>query len=85
MSIDHDGPVPVYQQIAAILRGRIDCGEWRPDTRIPSEKDIGQTYDVGRDTARAVVKLLREDGYVYTVPQRGTFVAAPETREGPQR
>lgn len=75
MSIDFDGPVPVYRQIAAILRERIDNGELRPNTRVPSEKDIGQTYGVGRDTARAVVALLRDEGYVFTVPQRGTFVA----------
>lgn len=75
MSVRFDGPTPVYRQIAAILRERIEAGELPSHARIPSEKDIQQTYGVGRDTARAVVKLLREEGWVYTVATRGTFVA----------
>ncbi|MGH3341955.1 MAG: GntR family transcriptional regulator [Carbonactinosporaceae bacterium] len=73
--IEFDGPVPVYRQIAAILRTQIEAGELPPNARVPSEKDLMDTYGVGRDTARAVVALLRDEGYVYTVATRGTFVA----------
>jgi GntR family transcriptional regulator len=71
-----DGPVPIYRQIAGILRRRIETGELETDDRLPSESDLVGTYGVSRVTARRAVDLLRSEGLVYTVPQRGTFVTA---------
>lgn len=73
--IDPEGPVPVYQQIGKIIVSRIESGELRPHKAIPSESTLQQTYGVSRDTARRAVAWLRAEGWVYTVPQRGTFVA----------
>ncbi|GAA0399730.1 hypothetical protein GCM10010357_20900 [Streptomyces luteireticuli] len=33
-----------------------------------------QTYGVARNTARNAVRFLLDEGYVYTVPQCGTYV-----------
>jgi DNA-binding GntR family transcriptional regulator len=74
VTIDHRGPMPLYQQLAAILREQIRSGELQPDRPIPSEPRLQQMYEVGRDTARSAVKLLREEGWVVTVHPRGTFV-----------
>src|SRR5689334_1899925 len=66
---------PPYRQIAAWLRGRIQAGEFRPgEDPLPSEKDLVEAFEVSRDTARRAVALLREEGLVVTVPQRGTYV-----------
>lgn len=73
--IDPDGPVPVYQQIGKVIAARIEAGELPPHRPIPSESTLQQEYGVSRDTARRVVSWLRDQGLVYTVPQRGTFVA----------
>ncbi|NVI88248.1 GntR family transcriptional regulator [Actinomadura sp. BRA 177] len=77
MSIDHEGDRPVYLQIADIIAGRIASGDLQPRRRIPSESDLVQEHGVARDTARRAVAHLREQGLVYTVPQRGTFVSPP--------
>jgi DNA-binding GntR family transcriptional regulator len=66
---------PPYRQIAAWLRGRIEAGEFRPgEDPLPSEKDLQETFEVSRDTARRAVSVLRDEGLVVTVPQRGTYV-----------
>ena len=62
MEYDPLGPVPRYQQIAGILRGRIEAGELEPDRPIPSETAIQQEFGVARATARHAVELLREWG-----------------------
>jgi DNA-binding GntR family transcriptional regulator len=72
--IIYDGPVPVYQQVAARLRAQIESGQLKRDQALPSESDICQRYGVGRSTARRAVAQLRDEGIVYTVPQRGSFV-----------
>ena len=73
--IDPLAPVPPYRQIAAILKRRILSGQYPPNSRIPTESELVDAYEVARTTARRAVGVLRDEGLVYTVPQRGTYVA----------
>ena len=74
--INPRGAEPPYRQIAAWLRARIEAGEFRPgEDPLPSEKELVQLFGVARDTARRAVQVLRDEGLVVTVPQRGTYVA----------
>lgn len=77
--IDPLGPLPPYRQIAAILRRRIESGQYPPDTRIPTESELVDAFEVARTTARRAIAVLREEGLIYTVPQRGSYV----TRKSP--
>ncbi len=72
--IDPTGPVPPYRQIAEIIRKRIKSGEYPKNSRIPTESEMVETWEVARTTARRAIAVLREEGLVYTVPQRGTYV-----------
>ena len=73
--INPRGAEPPYRQIAAWLRARIEAGEFRSgEDPLPSEKDLIQLFGVARDTARRAVQVLRDEGLVVTVPQRGTYV-----------
>ena len=78
--IDPLGPVPTYRQIAAIIKRGILSGHFPPDTRIPTESELVETYEVARSTARRAVAALREEGLVYTVPARGTYVGKLDGR-----
>ena len=73
--IDPLAPVPPYRQIAEILKRRILSGQYPPNSRLPTESELVEAYEVARTTARRAVGALREAGLVYTVPQRGTYVA----------
>ena len=77
--IDPLGPLPPYRQIAAILRRRIESGQYPPDTRILTESELVDAFEVARTTARRAIAVLREEGLIYTVPQRGSYV----TRKSP--
>lgn len=76
VTIDHEAPQPVYQQIAAILRARIESGELVPDRPVPSESTLMQTYGVARETARKAVRVLVAEGLVYVVQGRGAYVTS---------
>ena len=79
--INPRAPEPPHRQIAAWLRARIEAGEYRPGVDpIESESWLVGAFGVARDTARRAIAVLRDEGLVYTVPQRGTYVVPP----GPQ-
>jgi len=72
--IDHEGPVPVYQQLASILRDQIMSGTLRPGRPIPSERTLVQNYGVAVGTIKKAIQVLRDEGLVYTVIGRGVYV-----------
>jgi DNA-binding GntR family transcriptional regulator len=75
--LDRDGPIPIYVQIAHIIRERITSGDLTSGEPMPSETQIESEYGVARTTARRVARELREEGLVYTVQGEGTFVGDP--------
>lgn len=80
--IDHEAPLTPYRQLAEILRSRIARGDWAPGRRIASETDLVQQYGLARTTVRRAIALLRDEGAVIVVPQRGTYVAQPGQDDG---
>jgi DNA-binding GntR family transcriptional regulator len=72
VTLDPDKPTPLYQQLAAILRGRIERGELTG--RVPSIKTLAQTYGVAMGTAERALTLLRDEGVIVMVIGRGAFV-----------
>ena len=80
MTIDHDGDVPVYRQLADILRGQIERGEIPPRRALPSINRLAQEYGVARGSVEKAVQVLRDDGLVRTVIGRGVYVVLRDDR-----
>jgi DNA-binding GntR family transcriptional regulator len=74
VEIDYGSDVFPYQQIAGWLRAGIEAGQWQPGRAIPSLQELVRETGAAVETIRRAVKVLRDEGLVYTVPGRGTFV-----------
>lgn len=72
---------PLYQQLYADLRSKIQSGEWQPGDLIPAESELTREYQLSRITVRAALDQLVQDGLIDRFAGRGSFVKQlePET------
>jgi GntR family transcriptional regulator len=73
VTIDQDSGMPVYAQLAAILRAMIESGEIPPDRPLPSVKSLVQRYGIAQGTAEKAVRVLRDEGIVRTIRGKGIY------------
>lgn len=72
MQVDHDSSVPLYLQLAGILRRQIEAGELV--SRVPSVRTLAQEYGVSHITADKALAVLREEGLIESVRGKGAYV-----------
>jgi GntR family transcriptional regulator len=77
MRTDHDSTVPLYIQLKEHLRAQIEAGVYPSGARLPSERELAQTFQVSRMTARQALQLLAKDGFVTSRVGKGTYVRQP--------
>jgi GntR family transcriptional regulator len=66
VSVDPRSDRPIYRQVADILRDQITNGTLAPGAMLPSEKQLADTYGIGRDAVRQAITSLRTEGLVVT-------------------
>ncbi|MBE6934982.1 MAG: GntR family transcriptional regulator [Ruminococcaceae bacterium] len=73
--LDPQSPKPLHTQLEEIIRGKIINGDWSENSRIPSENELSREYGLSRMTVRSVILRLAQEGLLYRVPGKGTFVS----------
>lgn len=81
--IEHDAPETPYRQLAGILKARIKRGDWKVNRPIASEARLVDEFGLSRPTVRRAIALLVEEGVIFVVPQRGTYVAEQQPEQQP--
>jgi GntR family transcriptional regulator len=76
MTTDSALALPLYHQVAGILRQRIEEGVYPPDGRLQSEDEFAAEFDVSRATVRQAIGELVMEGLVVRRQGRGTFVTS---------
>jgi GntR family transcriptional regulator len=64
----------MYRKIADDLRRKIEAGDLKRGSQLPTEIDLREQYDASRNTVRDAIKWLTTRGLVETRPGQGTFV-----------
>ena len=63
------------QELQNIIMRSINEGIWEPGERIPSERQLAQSYNVSRTVVRKAIASLIEKGVLIAVPGSGTYVS----------
>ncbi len=67
--------VPLYLQVASVMRQRINSGHWAEGERISTLEELEEEFDVARVTIRQAIELLRGEDLLQAQQGRGTFVS----------
>ncbi|WP_207952097.1 GntR family transcriptional regulator [Paenibacillus turpanensis] len=67
--------IPKYIQLKETLLGLIESGAIRPGDQMPSENEIADRFDMSRQTVRQTLGLLEQEGRLYRLQGKGTFVS----------
>lgn len=64
-----------YEQVVEQIRDRIRDCTLLPGQRLPTERDLGESFGVSRSVVREALKVLSATGWVETRQGSGTFVS----------
>ena len=74
--IDNKSGRPIYEQIVSQLREQIFSGALREDEALPSIRDLARDLRISVITTKRAYEDLAALGLIYTLPGKGSFVAA---------
>lgn len=74
--LNRSDAVPLYVQLANVIKRNILDGDLSPGEPIPSELQFMKTYDVSRITVRNALLRLEYNGEIFKVHGRGSFVSS---------
>jgi GntR family transcriptional regulator len=83
--IDRGSVVPPWRQLADLLRGRIESGQYKPGARIPSAASLAQEFDLAPVTVRKAIVQLQDEGLLVSQVGWGTYVTAKPSGSGAER
>lgn len=71
---DNAKKLPKYLEIEEDIKYRILLGEWKPGEKTLSENEFCKVYDASRITIRRALSDLENEGYLYKISGKGTFI-----------
>ena len=74
--IDNKSGAPIYEQIFTQIKGHILSGELKTDEALPSIRGLAKDLRISVITTKRAYEELERAGFIYTVPGKGSFVAA---------
>ena len=68
-------------KIYQIIRQEILTGVWKPGEKLPTETEYAEKFSIARNTLRAGLKKLEDEGYIDRIKSKGTFVKLPKVSQ----
>jgi LacI family transcriptional regulator len=64
----------MQSQVEHFIIGKIQSGEWKPSSKIPSERELSERLELSRTTVRNAMQNLTDKGFFDRRIGQGTFV-----------
>ena len=77
--IDNRSGVPIYDQIFTQIKSQILSGALSENEALPSIRSLAKDLRISVITTKRAYDELEGAGFIFTVPGKGSFVAAKDT------
>lgn len=77
--INNKNGVPIYDQIYSQIKTEIINGGLKEDSPLPSIRNLAKDLRISVITTKRAYEELEKEGFIYTVPGKGSFVAGKNT------
>ncbi|MDD2496123.1 MAG: GntR family transcriptional regulator [Tissierellia bacterium] len=74
--ISNSSKQPIYEQITYQIKEEIIKGLLTENTVLPSIRNLAKELGVSVITTKRAYEELEREGYIHTIPGKGTFVAS---------
>lgn len=85
ISLNYRDSRPIYEQIRDGLRKLIVTGALSADEKLPSVRALAAQLAINPNTIQRAYNELEGEGYIYSVPGKGSFAAANATADSARR
>ena len=75
ININHESEIPKYQQVVNAINNAISKGVLKQGNVLPSVNNICKVNSLSRDTVFKSYSILKEQGVIESVPNKGYYVA----------
>ena len=75
LTLNYRDSRPIYEQVKDGLRRLIVTGALGPDEKLPSVRSMATELAINPNTIHRAYGELESEGYIYSVPGKGSFAA----------
>lgn len=75
LHLDYRDPRPIYEQVKDSLRRLMISGAIQEGEKLPSVRSMASSLAINPNTIQRAYEALEAEGYVYSVPGKGSFVS----------
>lgn len=78
ISINYRDARPIYEQVRDSFRALILSDALAPGYKMPSVRELASTLAINPNTIQRAYRELENEGYIVSVPGKGSFVSPSE-------
>ena len=85
VTINYRDGRPFYEQVKDDLRRLVVTGVLQPGEKLPSVRELAGQLAINPNTIQRAYRELEAEGYIVSVPGKGSFAAHREQADDPRR
>ena len=85
VTINYKDGRPFYEQVKEDLRRLIVSGTLRAGDKLPSVRELAGQLAINPNTIQRAYRELEAEGYIVSVPGKGSFAASREKADDPRK
>jgi GntR family transcriptional regulator len=74
---------PIYEQLIDHIKDAVLYGILAPDEQLPSVRMLSSQLVVNPNTVQKAYRELEREGYIYSLPGKGSFISPRKERANP--